>query len=170
MTMTKSRPRTRYDDEDDRFEWKDGKKILRDGHAIRVSLRDSMQDDIARHATVQSSLRDSANRPAGSRPGFLLSRDATGRQQIADAYDAYEKDLTTAWQHETGIGSPERFVGQRAGDLCTINGAAGHLKMVDGQLVCAEDPKPKQDADFDARAAALAEHEHWLTNAWRGDR
>jgi hypothetical protein len=172
MTKTKSRTRRRYADEDDAF---DERGVLRDGHSTRLPLmmRDSLQDDIARHATVRSSLHDSANRLPGHRPGFVFDSSGSNveRQKAYEEQDAYLRD---AWMHP--VTDSLTLTAARAGDVCTVRsgggkygleGAPGHLKNIDGELVCVADQQ--QDAlTRDAKSIALAEHEQWLTNAWRG--
>jgi hypothetical protein len=83
-------------------------------------------------------------------------------------------DLTNAWRGNiTGAGERE-FVGQREGDLCTLNGSRGRLRKDDnGKLVCViersedarRDSMPVRDV-----AAEYAAYDSWIQNAWRGDR
>jgi hypothetical protein len=174
MTKTKSRTRRRYADEDDAF---DERGVLRDGHSTRLPLmmRDSLQDDIARSTAGRSRLEDSAGRRPGNRPGFVF--DSSGSNaETRKAYAEHDAWLRDAHLNQPPTGDSLSFVGQRAGDVCTVRsgggkygpeGAPGHLKNIDGELVCVADQQ--QDAlTGDARSIALAEHEQWLTNAWRG--
>jgi hypothetical protein len=70
-------------------------------------------------------------------------RTSDARQR---SYDAYTRDLVNAWRNPgfggnetiTGAGS-HGSVGQREGDLCTIDGKPGHLRMVNAALRCVPD-------------------------------
>lgn len=133
----------------------DNKTIVPDGGRVRVPLMlmDSLQRQVAmprliRDAAV-SATHDSRGNIAGSRPGFIFSDADTGRKQIADAYDTYDRDITTAYQNSpTGIGTPEQFRGQVEGDLCSIHGMAGRLKNVDGSLRCVPNGQSADAADI----------------------
>ena len=165
MTKTRSPTRRRYADDDDAFD----NGVLRDGHSTRLPLmmRDSLQDDIARSTAGRSSLQDSAGRKPGNRPGFIFdSSGSAARQQLADAYAAAERDLTTAWQRNTGIGAPARSFGPHEGDRCVVNGGTGHWKTVDGELVCVADPPRKDASTLNDREQSYLDHERWLQTAY----
>ena|SRR5271166_2528022 len=53
------------------------------------------------------------------------------------SYDAAERELTSAWKSRFPIH------GEAEGDICTINGAPGHLRKKDGELVCIPDAEPR---------------------------
>jgi hypothetical protein len=87
--------RERNDDDDD--------LILRDGERMRVpmTMMDSWQREMTEHfRRPRARLHDGHGNPVGHRPGFIGSDAFTTeeRQRIRDAYDAYERDLTTAWK------------------------------------------------------------------------
>jgi hypothetical protein len=112
-----------------------------------------------------------------SRPGFRLpvserrTSDTATRDARQRAYDSYLEDLTNAWRTPpagfggdptiTGAGSRDP-IGQREGDLCMIDGEAGHLEMVDGELQCVpDDPDSVDSADH------YAIYDAEVSNAWR---
>jgi hypothetical protein len=128
---------------------------------------------------------------AMSRPGFrTLDCDFAGSAK-RDAYADYERRICDAWKNEptpTGVGE-RGVIGQREGDLCTINGRSGHLRMMNGELRCVADQSDMQtveewdertcpDANLtvDEIAAAhrqrmdriYADHAHWLSEQWKG--
>lgn len=146
------RPR---DDDDD---------IVPDGGRVRVPL--TMMDSVQRAVTVAGApVRDGQGGTAGlHRPGVRLAvgdararktvvRDPRGRlletreeeEFEADdaamdardaAYAAYDRRIAREYLNP---GFDPSITGQRAGDLCTINGTPGHLRMVNGALQCVPD-------------------------------
>ena len=118
---------------DDPAAWEsDGR--LRDGIAVRipVSLMDATSKEVHDAALRSFNCRH--------RPGYRVAprNSATeffdARQR---AYAEYEKRVTSAWRD--GSDSEE-------GDICTIDGDAGTLQMVDGKLTCVADPDDTADA------------------------
>jgi hypothetical protein len=79
----------------------DDDPILRDGERMRVRMMDSRQREMTEHfRRTRARLHDGHGNAVGQRPGFIVSDAVTSeeRQRIDDAYDAYERDLTTAWK------------------------------------------------------------------------
>ena len=95
----------------------------------------------------------------------LTDKARTERQNLNDAYDL---QVSNAWKEAppTGEGS-EEFGDMEEGDLCTINGFAGTLQKVDGELRCVPDNKG-QDARSvkDARTRAYLDYDRYITTAW----
>lgn len=150
-------------------------KVLRDGHRARFRMTDS------RPATL--GLHDGRGGVVGHRPGFVVATDAAALNDAkAKAYDEVEAAMTSAWMDPiTGAGSHD-LIGQREGDLCTLNGFAGRMRRgQDGKLTCVVDdhdasadvvPKATSDAS-EARAikdAAYDAAEEYQRNAWRNGR
>jgi hypothetical protein len=158
-----------FDDDDD--------EILRDGETLRVPLRmmDSWHRDMERHFRDQRD-RDrvtDANGDSGLgllRPGFRLLADADDlNDRRRAAYDKFTLDLENAWQNNppTGFGSHE-LRGAQEGDICTINGAPGHLRCgSDGKLVCVPDGGKDATLPSTDRTAARTSYIQRLENLWR---
>jgi len=158
----------RYDDDDERFrDAFDEHGICRDGKGIRVrtAFRDSVSVGQRPHVT------DSQGGTLGlHRPGYRIeSAGNIGDQRVRDdtrgerqrIYDEYDAAVSTAWQvSPTGFGSGE-LVGQREGDLCTINGFPGHLKNEKGKLQCVPDDQARSRGD------AYAAYDSTMQEAWR---
>jgi hypothetical protein len=150
-------------------------KVLKDGRRVRFRMTDS------RPATLD--LHDGRGGLVGHRPGFVVATDAALLNDAkAKAYDEVEAAMTSAWQNPlTGAGSHD-LVGQREGDVCTINGWPGHMRCgQDGNLTCVPDhnqdaagvvSKVTSDAGEASRIkdAAYSAYEHDLQNAWRAGR
>src|SRR5262245_12881700 len=120
-------------------------EVVPDGYGIKVPMTfmDSMQRAVARSA--KRPLHDGRGNRAGHRPGFVYgdgNNDAKA-QAFADA----NRDAEEAWKRPAGGYPPE---GAKAGDLCTYNGAPGHLRERDGGLVCVPDEQ-HDAARFDDR-------------------
>ena len=122
----------------------DQRGIIKDGVRMRVQFRDARQHfgdarsywDRNKDALL---VTDAIGGTEGNRPGFRVLDAPINRQAIADARAAYLNDLENAYKTPpTGAGE-QGAIGQRAGDLCTINGRAGHLRMVNGTLQCVAD-------------------------------
>jgi hypothetical protein len=127
------------ENEDDVFEWRNDKKILRDGARLRVPLQ--MRDSLR-----QARITDGLGGTNLHRPGFRVG-DRSLHDAKQAAYDAYETEMQNAWRNptgtQTGAGSP---MGEREGDICTIDGYPGHLlRGPDGKLTCIPD-KTRQRA------------------------
>lgn len=177
---------TRYldrddDDDADLFEVIDGKKVLRDGARWKVPLRmhDALQRDVARHNSPQAArLHDGRGGPVGRKAGFLVN-DAVADEDCRQAYADYDNWLRNEYRKPPTIDAGGEFIGQRVGDLCTINGYPGRLVSDDetGELVCMADyPSGSHDTrtlDEVARDHKLRMAEEYaaadlaLSNAWR---
>jgi hypothetical protein len=146
--------RERNDDDDD--------LILRDGERLRVPM--VMMDSWQREMVDRfARLHDGAGNAVGRRPGFVV--DAAAGRDLS-FYDQYDAEVGEAWRSPQ-IGTGEReFVGQREGDLCTINGNRGHLRVNKdrGRLVCVPD-EPSRDTMHDEREAAYEEYQNRIQNA-----
>lgn len=138
-------------------------KVLKDGHSFRVPM--TMAD--ARSPSPH--LHDGRGGPVGHRPGFAFTIDSAISDAKRRLYDEYDAEISQAYTSPpTGFGSRE-FIGQREGDLCTINGAQGRLRRgPDGQLVCVPDQRKNDCTAADARETAYSAYEADITNAWRG--
>lgn len=99
-----------HDDDDDDDDAFDERGILRDGKTYRTPMymMDALQRDIAMSA---AHVTDGAGGTTGlHRPGFRLGLgDASAGDARQQAYDAYERDLTSAWRDPVGDGTkPDR--------------------------------------------------------------
>jgi hypothetical protein len=157
---------------------------MRDGKRWTVPLRmmDSAQKDVAQHF---GRVRDAAGASL-QQPGFTRVATASARDKLRDArnrlYDEYDASAAAQYLQNTGVGS-NGFVGCRVGDLCTVRfgggtfgveGSAGHLRTIDGEMVCVADgfnPSASNDrATVDVsqtKDAAYASYDTELANAWR---
>jgi hypothetical protein len=140
--MTRRYRRYRYDDEDDDGPL-DANGVLKDGCSVTVPLHmmDSMQRDIARHS-LATRLHDGHGGPAGHRPGFVYSTDASLNEAKERAYAAYDAELRDAYKHPQGW--------------------RGDIDASDGTL----DATPV----LDERERAYAAYDAAVANAWRGPR
>jgi hypothetical protein len=140
--ITMSRTQHRIDDDDDE---------LQDGQHLRVPMRLIDQ--------LQRELRDDGDDDAGShKPGYRIT-DA--QQHDPSVYKTYDDDIETAWQKPPSGG----FVGQREGDLCTIDGAPGHLKTINGELSCVPDRERDASSTMDA---IYGEYDRSISEQWKG--
>lgn len=119
------------DDDDDAF---DERGLLRDGKRTYVSLmmKDSLtplQRAIAQDAATRRGFDDSQ---AKQQPGPVFADRSAARQ----AYEDAKAEAQDAWRNP----APDAVRGQKPGDVCTINGAPGHLNA---RLECVPD---RQDA------------------------
>jgi len=152
MILTHQRRRA---EDDDAF---DDRGVLKDGRSMRVPMRLMDAADLPR-------IRDADGSPLGQ-PGFMVADKFRDARQVL--YDEYDAAISEQWRSPpTGVGS-HGFVGARSGDVCTIDGQAGHLRVVNGELKCVAD-KPSRDATplRDEREAAYRRYDAELANAWR---
>jgi hypothetical protein len=157
-----------YDDnDDDDFELINGRKVLKDGRTLHVPMtRMSMMDglDEVQRAVARDAEKHRVTDANGStlglhRPGFRVS-DVFATDERRRIYDGYDAELRDAYK------MTKEFVGQREGDLCTINGFPGHLhRDANGRLTCV--PDVRRDGMQDERQAAYAEYTRTLENSWR---
>jgi hypothetical protein len=160
---------TRHEDDEDSLFDRNG--ILRDGAVTRVRLM--MRDGAinprltpAQRAKAAQQTEDAVAARFGltdglqlHKPGFRRVTDSAALERVRQAYNDVDAAAANAWRSDAS-GS---FRGQQAGDLCTVNGAPGHLN---DKLECV--PDRRQDAAaFDAKAAAYAEYDREMENAWR---
>ncbi len=94
---------SRYDADNDAFEWINGKKVLKDGARARVPLtmQDAMTPLQREIATERAQLTDSmGNRDefTFSRPGYRIIADAAARDALAAARQEYLDYITNAWR------------------------------------------------------------------------
>jgi hypothetical protein len=85
------------------------------------------------------------------------------QEKVRDCYRDYEKELCDAWRdlnededadyEKEGAGS-RGFVGEREGDLCTINGKSGRLRKIGGKFVCV--PTGSDAATVDGRGTGTS--------------
>lgn len=181
------RKRVVDDDEDDDVFNADG--ILKDGRTYRVPMRfcDALQQSVAacsanarvRHTErpTHALITDVHGDPLElQRPGFrILSGDSYEARTVRDrardecerAYEAADKELKNAFRNPpTGFGSRE-FRGAKEGDLCTIDGSPGHLKLIDGTLRCVPDKRNDAQSLRDELSSAYFSAEAWLNDAWK---
>ena len=93
--------------------------------------------------------------------GFATTPIAPVRRAYADA----DRESTNAYKHIKASDAGQ-FTAARAGDLCTVSGpeypldygSPGHLRQINGKLVCV--PDRRQDAAADARAEARLNDEN----------
>ena len=151
--------------------------ILRDGQSQRVPLfmRDgAINPDLTpsqrAKAMAAQQTEDAVARRFGlrdalqlHRPGFRYNTDCAALERSRQAYADADQQAANAWKRDaTGT-----FRGQQEGDLCTINGAPGHLRKVNGKFECVPD-RSQDAAAFDAKAQAYEQYDREMANAWRG--
>jgi hypothetical protein len=147
----------------------DDDPVLRDGQRIFVPLNmcDSQQREVVEH--FQHLRADDAL--AQHRPGPRYIVDEAARARVEQAYQDSKRELQEAWRKPVADAAGESR-GAQPGDVCTINGAPGHL---DHQLQCVPD-KRSQDSvprTMDAATAQKIRDEAWLQsvreeeNEWR---
>jgi hypothetical protein len=157
-------------DDDDAFEvLADGCMVLKPGRSFRTPMR--AMDSIPR-----TKIGDGRANLAANRPGWRVSSRDAQRGRDWSCYDSYDKEISQAYLTPTGEGSGE-FIGQRVGDLCTVDGYTGRLvKNDDGELVC----RPDHASGRDHRTLAekvrdrglrmqeeIAAYDRWVSNQWR---
>jgi hypothetical protein len=150
-------------DEDDT----DLRKILKDGERWHVPMfmMDSAQHDVFRQfARVSDGSGDSGI--GLHRPGFRIADVSSGAERRR-IYDGYDDAVQSEWKNPlTGFGSGE-FIGQRPGDICTIDGWPGHLKKINGELRCVPDRERDAAPTMDA---FYAEYDRSVSEQWKGER
>jgi hypothetical protein len=133
----------------------DHRGLIRDGVALHVPV--SLRDAASKTQVVDA--LGGAARLHQPGPRYLTADAARARRDKAVAYAAYDAEAANAWRSPpTGAGAnPNGPIGQREGDLCTINGAPGHLQMVNGALQCVPDNSDDEELeDFGAEGSAFA--------------
>jgi hypothetical protein len=106
------------------------------------------------------------------KPGQRFA-DAAARAHVEEVYQDEKRKLMEAWRTPVADATPVAR-GQKEGDVCTINGAPGHLRKVGNKFECVpdkrEDAVPRSmtaDAAQRIRDAAYEESVRELTEAWR---
>jgi hypothetical protein len=131
--------------------------VLQPGFTIRVPsyLRDHARQQFADARSYWDSNKDTLlvtdaarlGGTAGNRPGFRVLDAPLNRQAVRDARAAYIRDLETAYESpQTGFGV-HGMRGSQVGDVCTINGAPGRLRSVNGELQCVPDRADARTVD-----------------------
>jgi hypothetical protein len=152
------------------------------GEYSRQNGHDKIMRDALVHDGTGSSL--AMHRPGARHLVDAAAHDAQVRLRDAAYRDAAEAD-GIAWMRDDN-GEFNR-PGAQVGMACTVQsgagrfgaeGAPGHLKMVDGKLVCVADGRGEDSrsgqarrdslATTDARDAAYAEADWEAENRWRG--
>ena len=161
----------RYREDDD--------EIVPDGGSVRVPLmlRDGTMMELPmwqRDALLSMRYQMSDAEMAMHRPGYRFSADAAANRAKAKAYNDAIVEASNAWR--TPADATPRARGQQPGDVCTTDGAPGHL---DHRLQCVPDRRddaapaspPRFMSAEDAqkmRDAAYQEFCRELTSAWKG--
>jgi hypothetical protein len=119
------------------------------------------------------------------RPGFRPDPAATARQRVADAYAAYDREITSAYKTRDAEDYGEHQIGQsctvRGRDYPQNSGDLGRVERLDdGRIVCAPirrqgrgGPRGKDTAtiarDHQQTLGELyAQRDAELAQAWRG--
>jgi hypothetical protein len=156
---------------------KDGRErehqgILPDGSRLKVpmTVMDSVQRNIGGTQLVVDA-HGNSDLYALRRPGARYPTQRTTADVMRQvAYDEANEAAEEAWRTPPAKPLPAGAYpanGAKVGDICTINGAPGHLRDRDGGLVCV--PDDQHDAlPVDDREAAYREIEQRDNNAWRG--
>ena len=149
------------DNDDDTF---DAAGLLKDGRTWRVPFKamDSFQRDVARHFADADADADAKRR--------------TAKHRIYDEYDAAIAEEFK--KPSTGVGS-HGFIGALAGDLCTVRagggrygpeGSAGHLRLINGELLCIADGFRADSHARDVnktKESAYSAYDAEVANAWK---
>ncbi len=146
----------------------DERGMLKDGIThLKVPFRmiDSADDYEVHHfrgraplqvdsAAWDRAIADARARFKDRQPGFT-TRDAVVRDALNDCYAQRDREQSEQWRNPpTGAGSHGPR-GAAAGDICTVDGAPGHLREVDGALKCVPDKPRKASVD-------RADHHHQM--------
>jgi hypothetical protein len=141
-------------------------RVLKDGGRMRVSMQ--MRDSALRDQRG-GRLHDGRGNydVVGHKPGFVMSDRV---QRPRSIYDRYDAEKSAEWKNPpTGFGSKGQR-GQHEGDICTFNGAPGHLQMRGGELVCVPDrcsDQPDPASDRRSIADEYAAYDVRISQAWR---
>lgn len=164
----------RDDDADNAF---DDRGVLKDGRTLRVPMK--MMD-----AADLPKVRD-ADGGALAQPGFTRRDDVTDATALMRQvlYDTYDKEVSERWKNPPAGIASHGLVGARAGDLCTVRsgggrfgreGADGHLRAIDDELVCVADGfELNSNTDHSTadpntiKDATYATYDQELGQAWR---
>jgi hypothetical protein len=147
--------RQRDDDDDDAFE----NGVLKDGGRYRVPMRamDSLQRDVARHFANLNNRRPSV-------------------------YDEYDTEIGSRWQTPPTGADSHGLAGARVGGVCTVKegggkygpeGAPGHWRLVDDDLVCVADFRAHDYSTIDRKSLMepiYNDYDADLRGQWRRSR
>ena len=105
------------------------------------------------------------------RPGFRRVTDAAALERSRQAYADADQEAANAWKGNA-------TTDQRAGDTCSCRGpeypndfgSPGTLQKRNGDWVCVPNKQRQDAAAFDAKAAAYADYDRDMANAWRNPR
>jgi hypothetical protein len=130
----------------------DERGLLRDHKIYRASMALMDHDTVHDRGPMRVQSLDAARDRNLNRPGFRVLDDAAGTAAKNRAYIEYEKSLCDAWR-----GDSEGFAENAEGMTCTVQserypldyGSRGHVKRVDGQLICVPDNPRGRDRDDD---------------------
>jgi hypothetical protein len=97
-------------------------------------------------------LHDGKGGTPGRRNGFAFSSDAYAKDELAVAYSEYEDHLRQAYK---GVADVEGYAEGSEGGVCQVRGdaypdffgAPGHIRRVNGELVCVPDSKAASGED-----------------------
>jgi hypothetical protein len=134
--------RRRTDDDDE--------TPLRDGEIARVPMM--LRDSLSPVQRQIAALHDGKGGTPGRRNGFAFSRDVHAKDELAAAYMDHEEFLQNAYR---GVADVEGYAEGSEGSVCTVKGesypddfgAPGHVRRVDGELVCVPDSKAASGED-----------------------
>ena len=145
---------------------------LGDSNGNRMRPRDSAQFHRPARGPM---ITDASGGTMGlHQPGYRVSSGGNiGDQWVRDGakadlqeiYDAYAVEQSEAWRSPTGFGTVDP-IGAREGDVCTINGSPGHLRMADGKLTCT--PDQRRDAMTTDMAEVYAAYNAEISQRWKG--
>jgi hypothetical protein len=156
----------------------DAAGVLKPNRVLRVPMmmRDSAQREVAEH--FQRLRTEDAARSFGlddalalHKPGQRFVVDAAARARVEQARADGIKEMCDAWQRKPVADVSGELRGAQSGDVCTIDGAPGHLNH---RLECIPDKRqdsmPRSMTMDQAQAIrdrAYEESVRELTEAWR---
>ena len=159
---------------------------LKDGHCIRVSMRDAQQardqqlSDADRYVLADQQWRE---RTRANRPGFRYDVSDAGKHGVK-LLGTLMTSVNARWsKHGGSLGGPNTKFrgaagtgqrGSREGDICSINGVAGHLRYSEnGELYCRTDgiddldKNSPEEAISDARVNSYADYDAYISNCYK---
>lgn len=151
--------------------------MLQDGQVgrVRMTMRDAAawRDPAGPLHVFAGDGRETGMRRQGFRTLHPASPVAIEANQARNAaYRWYDEQVTSAYKNKppTGVGE-HGSRDQQEGDLCTINGAPGHLRNLNGELTCVADPDAatSDGMDHQTRMSKIYDaYDHNLQARWRG--
>jgi hypothetical protein len=146
--------KSRFETDDDAV---DERGVVRPGRSLKIPLHLMDENTSTVDAVLQREFRDRQYKDQVlCRPGWRTAdmlatathraRDIA-RNRIEDAYQEYENRIQDEYKNpNAGRGDPKNtgpheLFGSREGQVCMTGGhEPGHLKMINGELVCVADP------------------------------